>query len=202
MRGVMLLNGLPYDGEICADDAYVVCCDGAYLWAHGKVRIDENVGDFDSLDFVPEPPPSEIYPSEKDFTDGEIALKKLFDAGADSIEIYGGGGRREDHFLGNLHLLFAAYEKCGSAKMLLEGAEIFVGSGKIILNGIKGKTFSVLPFGGTLHIKNSAGFKYAYPDEITYGQCRGISNVAVSDEGFLQTGEGEKALIIVNKGEV
>lgn len=202
MRGILLLNGQPYDGQINADGAYVVCCDGAYLWARGKVRIDENVGDFDSLDFIPEPPPSEIYPSEKNFTDGEIALKKLFEAGADSIEIYGGDGGREDHFLGNLHLLFAAHEKCGKAKMITGGAEISVGSGKIIIDGIKGKTFSVLPFGGTLHIKDSAGFKYAYPDAIYYGQCRGISNIALSDKGYLRTGEGEKALIIVNKGEV
>lgn len=202
MRGIMLLNGLPYTEKINTDDAYVVCCDGAYLWAHGKVKIDENVGDFDSLDFIPEPPPSQIYPSEKDCTDGEIALKKLFEKGVDSIEIYGGGGKREDHFLGNLHLLFSAYEKCGGAKMYLENAEISVGSGKIILNGIAGKTFSVLPFGGTLHIKNSAGFKYAYPEKITYGECRGISNIALESHAYLEVGEDEKALIIVNKGEV
>lgn len=202
MRGILLLNGQPYDGQIDADGAYVVCCDGAYLWARGKVRIDQNVGDFDSLSFLPEPPPSEIYPSEKNFTDGEIALKKLFEAGADSIEIYGGGGKREDHFLGNLHLLFAAHEKCGDAKMFNNDSVIFVGSGKIEINGVNGKTFSVLPFGGTLHIKDSAGFKYAYPDAISYGQCRGISNVGISDEGYLTTGEGEKALIIINRGKV
>ena len=43
MKGVLLLNGQPYAGEIDADNAYVVCCDGAYAWARGRVRIDENV---------------------------------------------------------------------------------------------------------------------------------------------------------------
>ena len=62
MRGVLLLNGEPYAGEIDGENAYVVCCDGAYRWANGRVRIDENVGDYDSLDYIPQPPPSKIYP--------------------------------------------------------------------------------------------------------------------------------------------
>ena len=109
MKGILLLNGDPYEGEIDAEGALVYCCDGAYAWAKGKVRIDKNVGDFDSLDEKPFPEPDEIYPSEKNFTDGEIALFKLIDAGVDEIKIYGGGGGREDHFLGNIHLLYRAY---------------------------------------------------------------------------------------------
>ena len=105
MKGILLLNGEPYDGEIDDTSAVVVCCDGAYEWAKNKVRIDKNVGDFDSLKYIPTPAPEEIYPAEKDYTDGEIALKKLIALGVDEIEIYGGGGGREDHFLGNLQLL-------------------------------------------------------------------------------------------------
>ena len=48
MKAIILLNGEPYRGAI-AEGAYVYCCDGAYKWAKDKVRIDENLGDYDSL---------------------------------------------------------------------------------------------------------------------------------------------------------
>ena len=49
MKAVILLNGEPYRGEIDASAARVWCCDGAYEWAKDRVRIDENLGDYDSL---------------------------------------------------------------------------------------------------------------------------------------------------------
>lgn len=200
MKGVLLLNGEPYSGKIDDVGALVYCCDGAYSWAHGRVRIDKNLGDFDSLYCVPEPPPEEIYPSEKDYTDGEIALHKLIDAGVDQIEIYGGGGGREDHFFGNLHLLYAAHKRGVNCTMVTERSYIFPASGKIELGQYLGKTFSVLPFGGALHILDFKGTKYAYPQTISYGECRGISNIVEKTCAYLVV-EG-LALIIVNRGKV
>ncbi len=202
MKGILLLNGQPFSGEIDCENAYVVCCDGAYKWAHGRLKIDENLGDFDSLDCTPEPPPEKIYPSEKDFTDGEIALKRLLAKGVESIEIYGGFGGREDHFIGNLHLLYAAHARGVKAVMLSESALAFMGSGAINLHGFKGKTFSLLPFGGAVHIMDSTGCKYAYPERIGYGECRGISNIAATDFAEVRIAENDCALIIVNRGEV
>ena len=48
MKGIILLNGEPYPYAIDAGNALVYCCDGAYKWAKSKVRIDKNIGDFDS----------------------------------------------------------------------------------------------------------------------------------------------------------
>ena len=76
MKAIILLNGEPYRGAIDASSARVWCCDGAYDWAKGKVRIDENLGDYDSLSYMPDPPPAEVYPSEKNYTDGELALMR------------------------------------------------------------------------------------------------------------------------------
>lgn len=202
MKGILLLNGQPYTGAIDCRNAYVVCCDGAYKWARDNVKIDENVGDFDSLDYLPTPPPSEIYPSEKNFTDGEIALFKLLEKGVDGIEIYGGFGGRCDHFIGNLHLLHAAHTRGVKARMIDENTVIFLSSGRIDLSGNCGKTFSLLPFGGVVHIMDSTGCKYAYPEKIGYGECRGISNVAESDSASVTIGKDDCALIIVNRGEV
>ena len=200
MKGIILLNGEPYRGEIDDKNALVYCCDGAYRWAKGKTRIDKNLGDFDSLDETPYPPPDEVYPSEKDFTDGEIALKKIIDAGADEIVLYGGGGGREDHFLGNLHLIYKAVQSGKKCKMICNNSEIVGFKNGARLDGLKGKTVSVLPFGERLHIMGSEGLKYAYPEYIGYGECRGISNIVESDRAFLDF-EGF-ALIIINGREV
>ncbi|MGN0806727.1 MAG: thiamine diphosphokinase [Candidatus Coproplasma sp.] len=202
MKGILLLNGEPYLEKIDAEGAFVVCCDGAYEWANGRVKIDENVGDFDSLPYIPTPPPTEVYPSEKNFTDGEIALRKLIARGVDEIEIYGAGGGREDHLLGNLQLLYYALKQGVKARIITENSVIFAASGKVELNGIKGRTFSVLPFGGEVHIMYGRGFKYDYPESLSYGECRGISNIGIADSGVLEIGEDETALIIINRGRV
>jgi thiamine pyrophosphokinase len=199
MKGILLLNGEPYQGAIEAEGRFVVCCDGAYRWASKKVRIDENVGDFDSLDVPPMPEPKEIYPKEKNFTDGEIGLFRLIDGGCDEIEIYGGGGGREDHFLGNLHLLYVAHSRGVKAKMITNGACIFPASGRVTLSGMAGKTLSLLPFGGEAHIGESRGLYYP-PDglALTYGSCRTLSNVILSDEAYIDVTFGT-ALVFIEK---
>lgn len=200
MKGILLLNGEPYLGEIDCSDAAVYCCDGAYDWAKGKARIDKNIGDFDSLGYVPEPPPEEVYPAEKDFTDGEIALKKLLALGVTELEIYGGGGGREDHFLGNLQLLYAAERAGVKSVMRNNAADIYVREGAFSAEGLAGATLSVLPFFEKTHIIESAGFKYGYPESLSAGECRGISNVVTSDSAYLSL--RGFALIIVNKGDI
>lgn len=197
MKAIILLNGEPYSGEIDDSDAYVYCCDGAYRWAKGRVRIDETLGDFDSLGFLPDPPPREIYPSEKNFTDGEIALFAAIDGGFTYIEIYGGGGRREDHFVGNLHLLRAAGERGAFAVLKTDYADIYEAEGEIGLNGLEGKTVSLFPFGGDVHMIESEGLKYPLNGlTLRYGQSRGISNVVLSDRARVLS-EG-KILVFVN----
>ena len=198
----MLLNGQPYPGEIDAENAYVICCDGAYNWAEGRLRIDENVGDFDSLSRIPDPPPTEIYPSEKDYTDGEIALFKLIKIGVDEVVLYGGEGGREDHFLGNLHLLYHAHSRGVRAKMITSHGVIFPASGIVELKGIAGKTVSLLPFGGRVHILGSTGLKYPEPPVVSYGECIGISNIVTEELAIIEIAEGDCALIIINERAV
>lgn len=187
MRAIVLLNGEPYRGAIEDGGALVLCCDGAYDWAKGRVRIDVNLGDYDSLSYVPDPPPAQVYPSEKNFTDGELALQRAMAAGADVIEFYGGGGGREDHFLGNLHLLYAACRRGVRAVMVTNYARIFAAEGSVELCGLRGKTVSIVPFGGPAHILESGGLYYPLPDTFVYGSTRGISNVITAERAYFKT---------------
>ncbi len=199
MRCIILLNGEPHRGEIDTAGAYVICCDGAYSWAHGKVRIDENLGDFDSLKEAPIPSPREVFPAEKNETDGELATLRAISLGATQIEYYGAGGGREDHFLGNLHLLFLARAAGVDAMLITRGAKISLcGAGRQKFSCKEGKTVSLLPFGGDAHIMEMEGFKYA-PDDLhlAYGSTRGISNIARG--GFSFRVESGHVLVIINE---
>ena len=179
-------SNVSYIKNYIQDGDFVICADGAYNWAKGKVRIDENLGDFDSAAEIPAPYPAKVFPAEKNFTDGEIALEKMLSFAAegkiDGIEIYGGGGGREDHFIGNLHLLYRACLAGVGCVMATNHALLSMHRGKFILKNVQGKTVSLLPFGGDAHILTNRGLFYPTEDlTLVYGSCRGISNVGVSE---------------------
>ena len=185
-RGVILLNGEPWQGEIDCDNALVVCCDGALRWAEGKARIDIKAGDFDSLGYIPEN--AVVYPSRKNFTDGEIALDILLKEGIREIDIYGGGGGREDHLFGNMQLLYAAH-KAGAC-----------GSGKIEWRGLRGRTLSLAPVGERAHILESEGLRYPLIGlTLTAGSCRGVSNVVEEDCARIDCAEGALFIFVVRE---
>lgn len=199
MKGVILLNGEPPENFITVqNDTVVVCCDGALKWAKQKInKIDELVGDFDSLGYIPEN--AIVFPVEKDFTDGETALDILIKKGVEKVEIYGGGGGREDHFFGNMQLLFKAYKKGVKAVMHTAQSDIFCAGKNFELQKIKGKTFSLAPVGYSAHIINSSGVKYPLNNLTLHaGSCRGISNIALSDKVEVNCDRGA-LYVFVNK---
>ena len=199
---VILLNGEPYRGEIPTENAYVICCDGAYSWAKGKVRIDENLGDFDSLSEPPVPAPRMKFPSEKNETDGELAVERAIELGATHILFYGGGGKREDHFLGNLHLLYKALRAGVFAELITNGAAISLfGKGKHCFACESGTTISLLPFGGGAHIMESSGLKYPLNGlRLCYGTTRGISNIVTGNAFSFTVDEGYVLCVINREG--
>ncbi len=203
-RAVILLNGEPYRGHICGEGAYVICCDGAYTWAKDRVKIDELLGDFDSLDPLPQGIRMERFPIEKDETDGELAVDRVSDMGATDVVFYGGGGKREDHFLGNLHLLYKA-KKAGTQTAALQtnGAKIILcGTGEHSFPCKREQTVSLLPFGGDAHIMEMRGLKYAPEDLwLCYGSTRGISNLTTGGEYSFRVTEGDVLAIINEEAE-
>ena len=183
-RGIILLNGEPFQDQIDDKGALTVCCDGALRWAQGKVRIDLCAGDFDSLGYVPQN--AQVYPVEKNFTDGEIALDLLLARGCDVIEIYGGGGGREDHLFGNLQLCYAGFLRGARTVMRSNHCDVYCADGKIYWRGMRGKTVSLAPVGRRAHIIESEGLKYPLSDlTLTAGSCRGISNVVEAEEASI-----------------
>ena len=107
-----------------------------------------------------------------------------------------------DHFLGNLQLLYYACERGVSMRLVSEDSIIFAARNKIELGGYVGRAISVFPFSAPLHILESRGFKYSYPQQIGYGECRGVSNIVLSAEASISLRGEDTALVIINLGRV
>ncbi len=199
MKGIILLNGDPYKGEIQTDGKIVICCDGAYNWVkEAKIRIDVCLGDFDSLGYVPEG--AEVYPVEKNMTDGELALHRLKERGVSDVEIYGGSGKREDHFFGNVGLLVLADRLNVRARMISDYTEFYIVKGKTFIKEREGTTISLVPISESVHINSSVGLKYDASDiTLWLGEGRGLSNILTKDNAVIDIDGGEAILFIVRK---
>ncbi len=199
MRTIVALNGQKFQFEFKKDDV-IICCDGAYehLKSIGVVPT-VILGDFDSLGYVPEG--AKVFPVEKDFTDGELAVTEALKYPDNEVVIIYAGGLREDHFLGNLSLLLLAREKNLNARIETEYSSIFYTEGDFTAFAGEGKTVSVVPLRETL-VFGSDGLKYAYREtKLLPSSTLGLSNVAVKDYFRLEITYGA-VFVIINKKQL
>ena len=166
------------------------------------------VGDFDSLssgtmrwllshdvDFKP-------YPTNKERTDGELALKTALASGARDITITAAWGGRLDHTLGNLFLLRLARRHGARCRLVEAEGEIILIDGNFELAGSPGETISLIPIerceGVTLR-----GFDYE-ADGLTLrpGDTRGISNLLINGQGEIMIEKGQVLIIRSRPGRM
>ncbi|MBP5193196.1 MAG: thiamine diphosphokinase [Clostridia bacterium] len=199
MDGIILLNGDPYSGKIETEGKFVICCDGALEWAtRAGVSVDLCVGDFDSLGYMP--CNAKVFPVEKNLTDGEIALDEAKERGIKRVEIYGGSGRREDHFFGNVGLLLKARSLDVDATFFSDYTEFRLAEGRVEINEKAGTTVSLFSISEFLHINRSEGLKYS-ADGLTLrrGESRCLSNILTKDKAAIEISSGLGIIFIVRK---
>ena len=178
---------LPYDKLICADKGYEYA-------KTLSLTPDIILGDFDSLGYTPNN--AEIFPKDKNFSDTELAVKKAIELGATDIDIYFSLGGRLDHELFNINLLKYAKNEGVNAKIISGNTVVRLISGKGSYKVKSGNYVSFVPFSSEAHIIKSKGLKYPL-DNITakIGETLTLSNVAISDEVFVDIESGELLLI-------
>ena len=140
------------------------------------------VGDFDSVpaDLPADlaAVPRQVFPPEKDKTDGELAIAAALDRGATSLVLAGAfGGKRADHAF--LHLaLSLRLAEAGTKVLLTSGAQegIPLLPGKAGFDYADGTLFSVLGFSDLSGLTVS-GAKWPLDHvEVTFGSSLTISN--------------------------
>lgn len=176
----------PEDMVIAADGGY------AHLSAAG-IRVDSLMGDFDSINVMPDGVPVERFPPEKDDTDVMIAIRSALSLGFRRFALYGVlGGDRFDHTIANMQALCFLSRQNAIGYMVGNGIVLsaITDGERQFPNRLKGYC-SVFCMGEEALGVDLEGLKYPLCDaRLTYDVPLGVSNEFI----------GEAATVRVRKG--
>jgi len=177
----------------------IYCTDGSYSYLiKNNIQPDVLSGDFDSLE-VPETHHTlRIVPTpDQNYTDFEKALKIIAEDGYKEVDVYGGSGKQQDHYIGNLN---AAYKFKNQLKITFYDnySVYYFLENHTVLNGIKHKIVSLLPFPKASGI-STKGLQYP----LTNGSLDllgtiGTRNKAIADQVEITFSTGEMILYIIH----
>jgi len=163
-----------YDLYIAADGGYNFCIKNG-------IKLDYLVGDFDSSSKrnIPDKVKVIQFSADKDATDGQLAADIAIEAEADSVDIYGGGGKRTDHLLGNLNILYRLLKSNIAVKMINNNEVIYMIKDALDLSQTIDKSIlSLIPFTDRA-IVSIKGVKYPLTNQkLLKDNTLGISNRA------------------------
>jgi thiamine pyrophosphokinase len=169
--------------EINYSEYDIYCADGGANYAY-KLGLTPKLilGDLDSVSeeiilyFKKLGVEIEKFPTSKDFTDGELILKKV-SPNYESVMILGGLGGRTDHFLTNLNLL----EKYQNIIFEDESEILFWVKNNMKLKNKIGKTISFIPFTDVKSL-TLEGFAYNIENlNLSRENSRCMSNIIISE---------------------
>ncbi|MCH5211409.1 MAG: thiamine diphosphokinase [Oscillospiraceae bacterium] len=201
MRAVIIGNGTinnyDYIKSRLKSSDFIICADGGIRHAKAMgITPDIAIGDFDSHYREPGIKIYE-YPTDKDFTDGELAVSYAKEHGYDEIMLLGMTGDRLDHTLTDIFIM----QSYPGSFLVDDKNEIHIIKDKLIIDGCKGKTLSIIPVYGDLTGITTKGLRWQLDNETLYfGTSRGNSNIIENNicEISVKSGVG---IIIINNGE-
>ena len=174
----------------------IVCAiDGAYNhFEKNNIVPDLITGDFDSINTIPTTV-EVIKTPNQEFTDFEKALQILKHRGFSHIDVYGGSGKEHDHFLGNIST--ALQWKMGlSISFFDDFGKYFFIEESIIINNVKGKNISLIPF-PTANGIVTKGLMYPLNNEtLSFGERIGTRNKASDDDVLISFEKGDLLIYI------
>jgi len=163
-----------YDLYIAADGGYNFCIKNG-------IKLDYLVGDFDSSSKrnIPDKVKVIQFSADKDATDGQLVADIAIEAEADSVDIYGGGGKRTDHLLGNLNILYRLLKSNIAVKMINNNEVIYMIKDALDLpQTIDKSILSLIPFTDKA-VVSIKGVKYPLANQkLLKDNTLGISNRA------------------------
>ncbi|KPA11268.1 Thiamine pyrophosphokinase [Candidatus Magnetomorum sp. HK-1] len=211
MRSIIFANGqmriLPSSIKPIEKNDIIIAADGGLRFCR-KFNIIPNliVGDLDSIDQTQlsemEDKGVEIikHPVRKDETDLELSLKVALDKGVSEIIILGALGARWDMTFSNALILAADYLKNMHVRLIDDYQEIICikNNKKFFLKNHAGFMLSILPISGIAEGITMRGMEYELVNEnLPMGSTRGLSNVIIDNDAFIQVNRG-KLLVIIN----
>jgi thiamine pyrophosphokinase len=188
MKVLIISGGKPPSKELLlqeiTEDAFLIAADsGGNCLYNYNIAPDLLLGDFDSIDkkvldyFKESNCDIDIYPTEKDFTDTEVAVKKALSMKPSEIVFLGCTGSRVDHLLGNIGMLKICLENNVNAYIKDENNNIRLTGASTSLKGAVGQIFSLQAYGDEVIGLTIEGAKYSLNNyNLKIGESITISN--------------------------
>ncbi|NMR35731.1 thiamine diphosphokinase [Chryseobacterium aquaticum] len=183
---------------------FIACTDGAfhYLKQLGfpLEKLDFISGDFDSHSGADENVYEDkfIYTPDQNKTDFHKALDIILEKGYQNIDVFGGSGGEQDHFLGNLTVAYSFKENL-NIKFYDEFSEYFFVPKSVVLKNVKDKLISLYPFPTAVNI-TTKGLNWSLNNENLSVTIRiGTRNFAVEDEVSIKYEKGDLLVFIGKK---
>ncbi|MCX8001667.1 MAG: thiamine diphosphokinase [Anoxybacillus mongoliensis] len=182
-----------YDGE---DVCWIGVDRGVLALLDAGIMPKRAFGDFDSIDerelqqLKNRLPHIDIWPSEKDQTDTDIALDWALAQQATKIRVFGGTGGRLDHLFGNVQLLFKG--KDGQIELIdRQNVVTLYRSGKhVVEKKDEYRYISFIPM-TPIRALTLRGFKYPLDaQDIPLGSTLCVSNELIHHFGTFSFTEG------------
>jgi thiamine pyrophosphokinase len=197
MRAVIISGGSIGDYDYIKEQILqfsadiIICADSGYNHAVKMQFVpDLIVGDFDSLETIPDNIKTAREPREKDFTDTEIALEHAREAGAREFLFTGATGTRADHMLTNIFMLKSCLLRGEAAAIIDEHNRITVTDKRLEIRGEERGFVSLVPLCDCLGV-TTAGLKYPLVNaELQFGKGLGVSNVMTGEKASVEVREG------------
>lgn len=185
----------PGDYVIAADGGWNACC-------AAQIMPDLLLGDFDSLDAIPDFPNVERVPVEKDDTDMMLAVKRGLALEHSEFYLYGGmGGRRTDHTIANLQTLLYLAAR-GARGWLYGSGEVYtaIHNGSLVLPAQERGILSVFCLGADAEGVTIRGAQYELEDAaLTADFPLGVSNHFVGKEVTVSVKRGSLLLGLLDE---
>ena len=179
----------------------IACTDGAFHYLKNMgfplEKLDFISGDFDSHSGSDENIYQDkfIYTPDQNKTDFNKALEIILEKGIANVDVFGGSGGEQDHFLGNLTVAFG-FKNQLSIKFYDEFSEYYFIPKKFTVKNVKGKMISLYPFPFVENI-TTTGLNWPLTNgNLSITSNIGTRNFAVQDEVSIEYEKGDLLIFI------
>ena len=185
MKALLFINGEPPKNipEI-KDYDLIACTDGAFHYLREKNfpldQLDFISGDFDSYDDEGILSEKLIHTPDQNKTDFHKALEIIIEKGFYEVDVYGGSGGEQDHYLGNLTVAYLFRNKM-EITFYDEYSKYFFISNEFEVQNVLGKIVSLVPYPVAENVVTKGLNWPLFGEELSMTGRIGTRNFAVED---------------------
>ena len=186
----------------------IACTDGAFHYLKELNfpldKLDFISGDFDSHKIEEEIIQQAqnhsfeiIETPDQNKTDFHKALELILKKGFENIDVYGGSGGEQDHFLGNLSVAYAFKDKL-NLQFFDEYSSYYFIPKNFSISDVKGKMISLMPFPIAKNIETK-GLKWPLNrEDLMLGERIGTRNIAENKDVTIKYNQGDLLIFVGN----